>query len=153
MKKGDLLKLVSDWMDEIIEGTDLEVVDIEYVKEGGTYFLRVYIDKPGGVNVDDCRDVTLKLSDLLDEADPISHAYTLEVSSPGIERPLKKPEDYARFIGRKINVRTYQAIDGRKQFEGKLTAFDSGIVTLDIQGKQYEIPHDQIAKARLAVEF
>ncbi len=153
MKKSELLKLVADWMDETIAGTDLELVDLEYVKEGGNYFLRVYIDKPGGVDVEDCRKVTLRLSDLLDEADPINHPYTLEVSSPGLERPLKKPEDFERFNGRLVNIRTYQAIDGRKEFEGKLTAFESGIVTVDVQGKLVEIPHDQIAKARLAVEF
>lgn len=153
MRKQELLQHVSGWVEEITVDTEIELVDVEYEKEGSEYYLRVFIDKSGGVDVEDCRFVTLGLGPYLDEADPISHSYTLEVSSPGLERPLKKPADFKRNIGSLVNLRTYQAIDGRKEFQGELLAYEADTVKINYQGNEMEIPRDQIAKARLAIEF
>ncbi|NLM26053.1 MAG: ribosome maturation factor RimP [Firmicutes bacterium] len=153
MKKQQIEQLVSDWTEEIIANTDMELVDVEYVKEGKDWFLRVFLDKEGGIDVEDCREVSVKLSDLLDEADPIANSYYLEVSSPGLERPLKKEADFNKFVGSLVNIRAYQAIEGMKEFQGELLGLDSGIVKIRIKDKEWEIPYDKIAKARLAVEF
>ncbi|HKM18032.1 MAG: ribosome maturation factor RimP [Firmicutes bacterium] len=153
MKKSEITALVTALMNQITAGTDTELVDVEYVKESGRYFLRVYIDKPGGVTVDDCHRITVSLSEQLDLADPIDHAYTLEVSSPGLDRPLKKTADFRRNIGRRVTIKTYQPFNGQKQFEGKLVAVEDGVVKLDVGERQVELPYEQIAKARLVVEF
>ncbi|MFS8650503.1 MAG: ribosome maturation factor RimP [Caldibacillus sp.] len=139
----------------IVEELGLEIYDIEYVKEGKNWFLRVYIDKESGVGIEECEIVSERLSEKLDEIDPIPHNYYLEVSSPGAERPLKKPEDYKRAIGKKVVLRTYEAIDGQKEFHGVLTGFDGEQVTIEIMIKARKkivtIPFEKIAKARLSV--
>ncbi|BAM47594.1 MAG: ribosome maturation factor RimP [Amphibacillus sp.] len=137
---------------------NLELVDIEYVKEGKDWFLRVFIDKPGGVDIEECGQLSERLSEKLDEHDPIKAAYYLEVSSPGAERPLKTREDLQNQIGRHVHVSLYQHINNEKSYEGKLIAFDeSDIVVIEFNDKgrmrQVEIPYDKIAKARLAVSF
>ena len=110
--------------------------DVEYVKEGGTWYLRVLLDKEGGVDILDCESVSRKLSDLLDEADPIEGSYTLEVGSAGAERALKRPSDFARFLGNPVLVKLYRAIDGQKEIPGVLSAYDeeSGAVTIEAGG-------------------
>ncbi|HHX02197.1 MAG TPA: ribosome maturation factor RimP [Firmicutes bacterium] len=153
MKKSEIISLVTALMDQITAGTDIELVDVEYVKESGHYFLRVFIDKPGGVTVEDCQKVNVSLSEHLDAADPIDHAYMLEVSSPGLDRPLKKSSDFARNIGRRISIKTYQPFYGKKQFEGELTAIEDGTIKLDLGDGEIELPYEQIAKARLIVDF
>ncbi|RYD06553.1 hypothetical protein N752_02485 [Desulforamulus aquiferis] len=105
-------------IEPVINELNLELVDVDYVKEGGNWYLRVFIDKLGGVDLDDCQTASEKVDVVLDELDPISQAYFLEVSSPGIERPLKKPADFERFKGHLINVTTYAPIDGNKSFKG-----------------------------------
>lgn len=141
----------------IIESFQLELVDVEYVKEGKDWFLRVYIDKDSGVDIEDCGLVSEQLSVKLDEIDPIPHNYFLEVSSPGAERPLRKAEDFKKAIGKNINIKTYAPIDGDKMFEGKLLQFDGEKVIIEImvktRKKTIEIPYDMIANARLAVSF
>lgn len=153
MNRRQIEQLVSTWTKEIVEDTDTELVDVEYVRQGKDWFLRVYVDKPGGIDVEDCREISLELSKLLDEEDPIANPYFLEVSSPGLERPLKKEVDYQNYIGSLVNLRTYQAFDGIKEFQGELLGLESGLVKIKVQDKEWEIPYDQIAKARLAVEF
>ena len=114
----------------IITANHFELVDVEYVKEGGTWYLRAYIDKPGGITVDDCEIVNRALSDLLDEKDFIDESYILEVSSPGLGRPLKKERDFERSLGEEVEIRTYRMIEKQKEFRGILKAYDKDTVTI-----------------------
>ena len=129
--------------------------DVEYVKEAGTWYLRVLLDKEGGVDILDCEAVSRKLSDLLDEADPIEGSYTLEVGSAGAERALKRPGDFARFMGSPVLVKLYRALDGRKEIPGVLTAYDpeSGAVTVEAGGAPRTFEKKDVALVRLRVEF
>ena len=138
----------------IIEKNRFELVDVEYVKEGGTWYLRAYIDKPGGITVDDCEVVNRALSDLLDQEDFIEESYILEVSSPGLGRPLKKEKDFKRSLGEEVEIRTYRAINGQKEFTGILEAYDKDTVTLQV-GEEEKITLDRsgIALIRLAFDF
>lgn len=131
----------------------LELVDVEYVKEGADWVLRVFIDKPGGVEIDDCEAVSRNLSDRLDEADPIPGTYLLEVSSPGLERPLKRPEDFERFAGQLVRITTFAPVDGQKEWQGTLIGLVDGKVQVQTKRGTVQIPQDQLASARLAVEF
>ncbi|MUK89877.1 ribosome maturation factor RimP [Ornithinibacillus sp. L9] len=141
----------------ILEDKNLELVDVEYVKEGKNWFLRVYIDKEGGVDITECGEVSEKLSEKLDEVDPIKEAYFLEVSSPGVERPLKTKEDFASNVGSNVYIKLYEPIDGEKEYQGILQSFSNDMVTIEYkkktQKKQVEIPFGKIAKARLAVSL
>lgn len=131
-----------------------ELVDVEYVKEGGNWYLRAYIDKPGGIAVDDCEVVSRALSDLLDEKDFIEDSYILEVSSPGLGRPLKKEKDFTRNLGKEVEVRTYRAIDRQKEFTGVLKDFDNNTVTIEFEDGQTKIfEKSEIALIRLAFDF
>ena len=127
--------------------------DVEYVREAGTWFLRLYIDKEGGVNILDCEAVSRAVSDLLDEADPIEGSYTFEVSSAGAERPLKRPSDFARFMGSPVTVKLYKAKDGRKEFAGVLAGYDNGDVTVTVGERELTFPKAEVALCRLRVEF
>jgi len=131
-----------------------ELVDVEYVKEGGTWYLRAYIDKPGGIAVDDCEAVSRRLSDLLDEKDYIDDAYILEVSSPGLGRPLKKEKDFKRSIGEEVEIRTYRAIDRQKEFTGILKEYDKDTVTIEYEDETTKtFDRGDIALIRLAFDF
>lgn len=154
MSRKNIEELVEKWVEEIVESSDLELVDVEYLKEQHGWVLRVFLDKPGGIDLDDCSAVSEKLDKILDEEDPIPGAYSLEVSSPGLERPLKKPADYQRFAGKLINIRTYKGIHGRKHFESLLQGIDgNNNVLIEWEGETLEIPLELIAKANLAVNF
>ncbi|AEF94352.1 Ribosome maturation factor rimP [Desulfotomaculum nigrificans CO-1-SRB] len=153
MAKNSVVEKVTAAIEPIVEESKLELVNVEYVKEGGNWYLRVFIDKPGGVDLDDCQMLSEKLDKLLDELDPIPQAYFLEVSSPGIERPLKKPEDFERFMGHLVNITTYTPIDGAKSFTGKLQGYTEAGIEIEVKGKPMLIPHDRVATSRLAVEF
>lgn len=153
MSRVHIEKLVADWTEEIVQGTDLELVDVEYVKEAGNWILRVYIDKPAGVDLEDCRQVSEALEKRLDEADPIPGSYSLEVSSPGLEWPLKKRADYERFQGRRVQIHTYSGIHGRKRFEAVLAGLDGDNVLLEWEGDTIEIPLELISKANLVLEL
>lgn len=150
----NVTSIVEELATPIVEGMELDLVDIEYLKEGSNWFLRVYIDKEGGIDIDDCGVVSEKLSKRLDEVDPIKEAYFLEVSSPGIERPLKKEKDIYWAIGKRVNISTYEPIEDMKTFEGTLTEFDGNSLSLLIEEKiTINIPYEKVAKARLAVVF
>ena len=129
--------------------------DVEYVKEAGTWYLRVLLDKEGGVDILDCETVSRKLSDLLDEADPIDGSYTLEVGSAGAERALKRPQDFAQFMGSPVLVKLYRNLDGRKEFAGNLTGYDeaTGDVTITVGTQEFTFPKKDVALTRLRVEF
>ena len=126
---------------------------MEYVKEAGGWFLRVYIDKPGGRAIDDCEAVSRPLSDALDEADPIQGSYTLEVSSAGADRPLKKPEHFAAFMGAEVEVRLYRAVDGRKDHVGTLSGYENGDVTIETADGPRTFVKKDVAQTRLYVRF
>ena len=138
----------------IMEEHQFELVDVEFVKEAGNWFLRAYIDKPGGIGVDDCETVSRRLSDLLDEQDFIEESYILEVSSPGLGRPLKKEKDFARSLGEEVEVRTYRAIDRQKEFIGILKDYDKDTVTIEYEdGETMTFDKADIALIRLAFDF
>jgi len=149
-------EVVEELVTPILEDLQLELVEVEYVKEG-SWFLRVYIDKETGVDIEDCGTVSEKLSEKLDEVDPIPQNYFLEVSSPGAERPLKKDKDFQKAIGKNVYIKTYEPILNEKEFEGTLMAFDGQEVTLEVKIKTRKktvvIPYDKVAKARLAISF
>jgi ribosome maturation factor RimP len=150
-------EVVENLVTPIVSEIGYELVDIEYVKEGRDWFLRVYIDKENGVDIEDCGIVSEKLSEQLDAIDPIPHNYFLEVSSPGAERPLKKDKDFEKAIGKNVFIKTYEPIDGEKAFEGTLTQFDGVTITVEVKiktrKKSVVIPYDKVANARLAVIF
>ena len=138
-----------------IEKQGCTLWDVEYVREGGTWYLRVLLDKEGGVDILDCEAVSRTLSDLLDEADPIEGSYTLEVGSAGAERQLKRPEDFQRFLGSPVLVKLYRNQDGRKEFPGVLRGYDpdSGRVTITEGERELSFEKKDTALVRLRVEF
>ncbi|WP_181348686.1 ribosome maturation factor RimP [Thalassobacillus sp. CUG 92003] len=153
----EVIKVTEDLARPILEDMNLELVEVEYKHEGKNWYLRVYVDKPGGVDIEECGRVSEQLSEKLDEHDPINFPYFLEVSSPGAERPLKKPEDFLSHIGEHVYIKLYEHIDGEKEFEGDLVSFENNTATIEFKiktkTKQIEVPYDKIAKARLAVTF
>ena len=138
----------------MIEENKFELVDVEYVKEGGNWYLRVYIDKPGGINIDDCELISRALSDKLDEKDFIEDAYILEVSSPGLGRPLKKDKDFTRNMGEMVEIKLFRQINKQKEYEGILKAFDKETVTIEADdGEGIVFERSDIALIRLALDF
>ncbi|MBE6990475.1 MAG: ribosome maturation factor RimP [Ruminococcaceae bacterium] len=128
--------------------------DVEYLREAGQWYLRVYLDKDGGVDILDCEAVSRRLSDLLDEVDPIEGSYMFEVSSAGAERQLKRPSDFAQFMGSPVLVKTYRNRDGRKEFAGTLAGYDDGAVLLDMgTGGPLRFEKGEVALVRLRIEF
>ena len=129
--------------------------DVEYVKEAGTWYLRILLDKEGGVDILDCEEISRKVSDLLDEADPIEGSYTLEVGSAGAERALKRPGDFQRYLGSAVLVKLYRNQDGRKEFPGVLAGYDedTGDVTITVGKQEMTFAKKDIALVRLRVEF
>lgn len=150
-----VVDLITEMAEELAEPLQLEIVDIEYRREPNGRVLRVFIDKPGGITLDDCQDMSRALSERLDETDPIDEAYSLEVSSPGLERPLKRPRDFERFAGETVHVRTYGPLDGRRNFKGELVGLkdEHVVVTLEDGSGDVSIPMEQVARARLVAEF
>ena len=145
-------KLIEDTVEkiveELLEGTNIELVAVEYVREKDWY-LRVFIDKEGGIELDDCQELSGRLGDILDEKDVIKGAYMLEVSSPGLDRELKKEEDFRREQGKKVDVSLYAAVDGSKVLVGVLNGYDGDNMTIDEQ----VIPMDNVAQVRLHIDF
>lgn len=146
-------ELTADLARPIIEANGCMLWDVEYVKEAGSWYLRVYIDKEGGVSINDCEAVSRPLSDALDEADPIEGGYTLEVSSAGADRVLKKPEHFAQFIGSQVDVKLYRAREGRKELTGTLKGHAAGDVTLELDGGEVLLEKKDVAQVRLHVTF
>jgi ribosome maturation factor RimP len=138
----------------ILKKNGFDLWDVEYVKEGGTWYLRAYIDKPGGIMVDDCEAVSRELSDILDEKDFIDDAYILEVSSPGLGRPLKKERDYEKSLGKEVEIRTYRMLEGKKEFRGILKEYDKNTVTIETDNARMQtFEKKEIALIRLAFDF
>ncbi len=136
-----------------VEAQGCTLWDVEYVKEAGVWYLRVYIDKPGGVSIDDCEAVSRPLSDKLDEADPIEGSYTFEVSSAGADRALRKPEHFAAYLGSEVEVRLYRPAAGSKSHVGVLKSYDDGDVTVTVAGSDMTFEKKDVAQVRLYVGF
>ena len=137
----------------IVERMEFELVDVEYVKEGSTWYLRAYIDKPGGITVNDCEAVAREMNEILDVEDFISDSYIFEVSSPGLGRALKKEKDYVRNIGKDVEIRTYRSINRCKDFCGVLKAYDAITVTIETDGEEMVFEKSDIALIRQAIDF
>ena len=138
----------------IVEAAGFELVDVEYVKEAGNWYLRGYIDKPGGITVNDCEAVSRAFSDKLDEDDFIEDSYIMEISSPGLDRPLKKEKDFKRSLGEAVDIKLYRAIERQKDFSGILTAYDADTVTIRYEdGSESTFNRKDIALIRLAFDF
>ena len=151
MKK--VTELTAELAAPVIAAQGCELWDVEYVKEAGTWYLRLYIDKEGGVSIDDCEAISRRVSDLLDEADPIEGSYTFEVSSAGAERPLKRASDFARFLGSPVTVRLYKNRDGRNEFAGDLAGYEDGAVLLKVGEETLRFEKGDVALVRLRVDF
>ena len=145
---------VEAWITPVLEQHQFELVDVEYVREVGVWYLRCYIDKEGGIAVDDCEVISRLLGEWLDKEDFIEDSYILEVSSPGLGRPLKKEKDFARSIGKDVEIRLYKAIDKQKEFTGALTSYDADSVTIMMEdGSERTFEKSGIALIRLAFDF
>ena len=158
MAREDIPAKVTSLLDEFTEGRELEIYNVIYKKEGPGWVLRVFLDKPMGaeseyVSIEECEEATRYLSDKLDELDIIDRSYNLEVSSPGLDRELIRESDFVRFAGREVEVKTYQQIEGSKNFSGTLVTRQDDTVIIDVGGKKLEIPSDKISKINLAIVF
>ncbi|MBR3641362.1 MAG: ribosome maturation factor RimP [Oscillibacter sp.] len=153
MKK--VTELTAELAAPIVAERGCTLWDVEYVREAGTWYLRILIDKDGGVDILDCEAISRKVSDLLDEVDPIEGSYTLEVGSAGAERALKRPSDFEKFLGSPVLVKLYRAQDGRKEFAGTLDAYDapSGAITLALPSGKRTFEKQDVALCRLRVEI
>ena len=153
-RREQIEKRTEELLAPILQEQDFELVDVEYVKEAGTWYLRAYIDKNGGITVDDCELVSRALEKHLDEEDFIPEAYILEVSSPGLGRPLKKEKDYIRSIGRRLEIRTFRPVEHEKEFYGILQSYDDETVTiLSDEGREMTFGKKDLALIRLAFDF
>lgn len=154
---GHVVSITENLVQPILNDMNLELVDIEFKKEGSHWYLRVFIDKPGGIDIEECGQVSEKLSEKLDDEDPIEIPYFLEVASPGAERPLKSQTDFEKYVGEYVYMKLYEPIDGEKEFEGTLVSFENETASVEIRiktrTKKLEVPYSKIAKANLAVTF
>ena len=150
VKKAEIEAYCTELVTPIIEENNFELVDVEYVKEGADYYLRVYADKDGGINIDDCVFISRALEAKLDESDRIKDAYILEVSSPGLTRPLKKEKDFKRRIGKLVDIKLYKAQQGRKELSGILKEYTETTITIDDEGTEITLNRNDISMIRLA---
>ena len=154
MKRTEIEKRCEDLVMPILNEHHFTLWDVEYVKEGSSYYLRVYIDKEGGITIDDCVLVSHALEAKLDEEDYIQDAYILEVSSPGLGRPLKRERDFLRSVGREVDIKLYKVLDGRKEYNGLLKAYDESTVTIEYEdGSEHIFERSSIALIRLAFDI
>ena len=152
-KREDYEHRAEALLQPIVEQFGFELVDVEYVKEGGTWYLRGYVDKPGGITINDCEAVSRQFSDRMDEEDFIPDSYVMEISSPGLDRPLKKPKDFERSIGKEVEIRTYRPVDHCKEFVGTLISYDNDTITVETEGQNKAFERKDIALVRLYIEF
>ena len=154
MAKIRVEKITERLVMPIIQNENFELVDLEYKKEGSNWYLRIYIDKPGGITLDDCQKVSEQLSDELDKEDPIKENYFLEVSSPGLDRPLKKDADFIRFKGEIVEVKLYEPLNGNKVIEGELVGLENNMIKVNVANVGLvELSKDKVALTRLAIKF
>lgn len=149
-----IVDLVRSFAEPVVLENGCTLWDVEYVREGADWFLRLYIDKDGGVDINDCERISRAVDPILDEKDPIPNSYHFEVCSAGLERTLKRPADFERFLGSAVLVRLYRPKDGSKEFAGKLEGYEDGNITILLQnGKQLTFEKSEVALVRLRVEF
>ena len=151
MSADQIITAVELFARPVLDDMGLELVEVQFRRESAGWILRLFIDREGGVNVDDCALVSRQISAYLEVEDIIENAYNLEVSSPGLERPLKKKEDFVRFAGRKARIKFKEPIDGQRVFTGILGSVDENKITLSVDGQQMEIDLDAVARARLSI--
>ena len=144
---------VCQFAEPLVQAQGCSLWDVEYVREGGEWFLRLYIDKDGGVDIDDCEAVSRAVDPVLDEKDPIPESYRFEVCSAGLERVLKRPSDFERFLGEPVLVKLYRSKNGQKEFPGVLKGYAGGAVTIDMNGTELTFEKPEVALVRLRVEF
>lgn len=137
----------------VVEEEGCSLWDVEYLREAGAWYLRIYIDKEGGVSIDDCERISRRLDPMLDEADPIPGSYVFEVGSAGAERELKRPADFEQFMGSQVELRLYQPLDGSKAYVGALKAYDKGDITIEGPGGERQFKNSQVAQVRLHVSI
>lgn len=152
MKREDVEALVSSVVTEQISGTELELVDVEYVREKDWY-LRIFLDKPGGIDLDDCQMVSERISAFLDEKDPIKENYLLEVSSPGLDRVLKKEKDFIRYRGRCVDIQLFKPLNGKKQWTGELIGHTDLEFVVRIEDSEVRFDRASVAQMRLHIDF
>ena len=153
MKSETLLQEVREVVEPILQSQGYELVDLEYQRESRGWVLRIYLDREGGITLDDCTGVSHEVGAVLEVKDVIPNAYVLEVSSPGLTRPLKKPEDYNRFRNQLVKIKLFQPLDGRRNFKGSLLGLEGETVRVEADGQVFEIPLQSIAKANLEIDF
>ena len=144
---------VAEFAEPIVRAHGCSLWDVEYVREGGQWFLRLYIDKDGGVNIADCEAISRAVDPILDEKDPIPDSYSFEVCSAGLERQLKRPSDFEQFMGSSVTVRLYTAKNGQKEFTGTLAGYDNGTVTIGLAGTPAVFEKSEVAMVRLHADF
>jgi ribosome maturation factor RimP len=153
MKRREIEKKVMKIAEPVLESLSVELVDVEFKKEPAGWVLRLYIDKEGGVDLNTCQEVSEALNPLLDAEDLIPTRYFFEVSSPGIERPLRRREDYRKFVGEEVFVNTFSPVDSRRRFKGRLKEALAEKFVIECEGKLYEIDYENVSKAHLVVEI
>jgi ribosome maturation factor RimP len=153
LKSEALLQEVHEVIEPILQSQGFELVDLEYQRESRGWVLRIFMDREGGVTLDDCSGVSHEVGAVLEVKDVIPNAYVLEVSSPGLTRPLKKPEDFNRFRNQLVKIKLFQPLDGRRNFKGTLLGLEVETVRLEADGQVFEIPLQSIAKANLEIDF
>lgn len=154
VKREEIEARTEELVQPLVAEKQFELVDVEYVKEGGSYYLRIYIDKEGGITVNDCEDISRPFSDILDQEDYIEGSYILEVSSPGLGRPLKKEKDFKRSLGEEVEIRLFRQVEHQKEWIGLLTAYDQQTVTIETEdGREMTFERSNLALIRLAFFF
>ena len=148
-----ITETVRQFAEPVVQAHGCSLWDVEYVREGSERFLRVYIDKEGGVCIDDCEAVARAMDPILDEKDPIPESYHFEVCSAGLERQLKRPSDFERYLGEPVLVKLYRPRDGQKEFPGRLVRYEDGAVTIEMRGREVTFDKAEVALVRLRVEF
>lgn len=151
--KKNIQQTVTELVSPVVESLNYELVDVEYVKEGANWYLRVYIDKPGGISIDDCQAVSEQISDLLDKNDPIDQSYYLEVSSPGLDRPLKTEKDFTKYKGELVEVKVFQPIDGKKIFEGELVGLKDNFIVINQDGHDIQFEREKVSIVKRVIKF
>ena len=144
---------VAQFAEPVVQAHGCTLWDVEYVREGGEWFLRLYIDKDGGVDISDCEAISRAVDPILDEKDPVPDSYNFEVCSAGLERQLKRPSDFAQFMGSSVSVKLFRPVNGAKEFVGTLTGYEDGAVTITVNGSPVRFERNEVALVRLYVEF
>jgi len=153
MSNKSIAQRVEDIVLPIVESTGYELVDVEYIKEGQNWYLRLYIDKEGGITIEDCETISEKINHLLDEIDIIHNSYFFEVSSPGLERPLKKEKEYEKYKGETVEVKLYNPIDKKNTFEGELVGLIEGKVVINYNNERMEFNRQDVALVKRILKF